>query len=136
MVPIERDDFQTGPSVSNGKMAAIFARDKFQITKRLVAEAGLRWERQTGSSDIGAQTVNTNVFAPRLSAAYDLRGDGKSLVTASFGRYFASIIQGFSDSFANVPQQENYDVFLWNGSSYVFSRAVRVGGRISSRTRI
>jgi hypothetical protein len=128
LVPIERDDFQTGPSVSNGKMAAIFARDKFQVTKRLVAEAGLRWEKQTGSSDIGAQTVNTNVLAPRLSAAYDLSGDGKSLVTGSFGRYFASIIQGFSDSFANVPQQDNYDVFLWNGSSYVFSRSVRVGG--------
>jgi len=49
-------------------MTAIFARDKFQLTKRFVAEAGLRWEKQTGSSDIGAQTVNTNVFAPRLSA--------------------------------------------------------------------
>jgi hypothetical protein len=128
MVPIERDDFQTGPSISNGKMTAIFARDKFQLTKRFVAEAGLRWEKQTGSSDIGAQTVNTNVFAPRLSATYDLVGDGKSIVTGSFGRYFASIIQGFSDTFANVPQQENFDVFLWNGSTYAFSRSVRVGG--------
>src|SRR6266571_552630 len=127
-VPIERDDYQTGPSVSKGKIAAIFARDKFQLTKRFVAEAGLRWEKQTGSSDIGAQTVDTSVFAPRLSATYDLVGDGKSLVTGSFGRYFASIIQGFSDTFANVPQQENFDVFLWNGSSYAFARSVRVGG--------
>src|SRR5207244_1354816 len=55
-------------------------------------------------------------------------GDGKGLITGSYGRYYASIIQGFSDSFANVPQQENYDVFLWNGSSYVFSQSVRVGG--------
>jgi len=128
LVPIERDDYQTGPSVSKGKIAAIFARDKFQLTRRVVAEAGLRWEKQTGSSDIGAQTVDTSVFAPRLSATYDLVGDGKSLVTGSFGRYFAGIIQGFSDSFANVPQQENFDVFLWNGSSYAFSRSVRVGG--------
>ena len=127
-VPSERDDFQTGPSVSKGKMAAVFARDKFQVTKRFVVEAGLRWEKQTGSSDIGSTTVNTNVFAPRLSATYDLVGDGKSIVTGSFGRYNASIIQGFSDSFAAVPQQENYDVFLWNGSTYVFSNSVRVGG--------
>ena len=128
LVPIERDDFQTGPSVSDGKMAAIFARDKFQVTKRLFVEAGLRWEKQTGKSDIGAQTVDTNVIAPRLSASYDVAGDGKSLISGSFGRYYASIIQGFSDSFANVPQQENYDVFLWNGSAYAFSRSVRVGG--------
>ena len=128
MTPVERDDFQTGPSVSNGKIAAIFARDKMQLTKRFFVEAGLRWEKQTGSSDIGAQTVDTNSIAPRLSASYDLSGDGKSLITGSYGRYFASIIQGFSDSFAAVPQQENYDVYLWNGSSYVFSRSVRVGG--------
>ena len=128
LVPIERQDYQTGPSISKGKMAAIFARDKFQVTGRFFVEAGLRWEKQTGSSDIGAQTVDTNVFAPRLSASYDLAGDGKSLITASYGKYVASIIQGFSDSFANVPQQENYDSFLWNGSAYVFNQSVRVGG--------
>ena len=72
--------------------------------------------------------MDTNVFAPRLSSSFDLSGDGKTLITGSYGRYFASIIQGFSDSFANVPQQENCDVFLWNGTTYVFSRSVRVGG--------
>src|SRR5262245_29151153 len=128
LVPIERDDFQTGPSISNGKIAAVFARDKMQLGKRFFVEAGVRWEKQTGSSDIGATTVDTSVIAPRLSASYDVSGDGKSLVSASFGRYVASIIQGFSDAFANVPQQQNYDVFLWNGSQYVFSQAVRVGG--------
>jgi hypothetical protein len=127
-VPIERDDFQTGPSISKGRITALFARDKLQITSRLFAEVGLRWEHQTGSSDIGQQTVDTNVLAPRLNASFDVSGDGKTLVTGSYGRYFASIIQGFSDAFANVPQQENYDVFLWNGSQYVFSRSVRVGG--------
>ena len=68
------------------------------------------------------------VVAPRLSASYDLAGDGKTLLTGSYGRYYASIIQGFSDAFANVPQQENYDLFTWNGSQYVFTESVRVGG--------
>lgn len=128
LVPVERDDFQTGPSISKGTIAAVFARDKFQVTDRLFVEAGLRLDRQTGKSDIGATTVSSNVIAPRVSASYDVAGDGKSLIVGSFGRYYASIIQGFSDSFANVPQQENYDVYLWNGSRYVFDHAVRVGG--------
>src|SRR5262245_9239925 len=128
LTPVERDDFQTGPSISKGTITALFARDKMQLTNRLFVEAGLRWERQTGKSDIGEQTVDTNVYAPRLSTSFDVSGDGKTLITGSYGRYYASIIQGFSDSFANVPQQENYDVYLWNGSQYVFSRSVRVGG--------
>ena len=106
------------------------------MTDRFFVEAGLRWEKQTGASDIGADTVDTNVFAPRLSASYDLAGDGKTLVTGSYGRYYASIIQGFSDGFAGVPQQENYDLFLWNGSAYVFSNRSASAARTSRRTPI
>jgi Carboxypeptidase regulatory-like domain len=128
IVPFQRQDFEAGPSVSNGKVFALFARDKLQVTNRFFVEAGLRWERQTGASDIGTDTVDTNVLAPRLSGSFDLSGDGKSLITGSYGRYHASIIQGFSDSFASIPQQENYDLFQWNGTQYAFVRSVRVGG--------
>ena len=127
-LPDERDDFETGPSISKGKILALFARDKFQVTNRFFVEAGLRFEHQSGTSDIGTDTVDTSVIAPRFSASFDLSGDGKSLITGSYGRYYASIIQGFSDSFASVPQQENYDLYLWNGSQFVFDHAVRVGG--------
>jgi hypothetical protein len=127
-VPLFRLDYETGPSVSTGKLYAIFVRDKLQVSDRVSIEAGLRWEKQTGDSDIGTDTVNTNVIAPRLSGSIDLSGDGKTLLTGSYGRYYASIIQGFSDSFANIPQQENYDLYTWNGSQYVFTESFRVGG--------
>lgn len=126
--PSLRLDYETGDSTSTGKIYAVFARDKMQITNRFFVEAGLRWEKQTGDSDVGTDTVDTNVFAPRLAASFDLSGDGKTLLTGSYGRYYASIIQGFSDEFANVPQQANYDLFTWNGSAYVFTESVRVGG--------
>jgi hypothetical protein len=126
--PNLRLDFETGDSTSTGKIYAVFARDKIQVTDRFFVEAGLRWEKQTGDSDIGTDTVDTNVIAPRLSASVDLSGDGKTIVTGSYGRYYSSIIQGFSDSFAAVPQQENYDLFTWNGTQYVFTESVRVGG--------
>ncbi|HUE85691.1 MAG TPA: TonB-dependent receptor [Vicinamibacterales bacterium] len=124
----QRRDYETGDSTSKGKHVALFARDKFQVTPRLFVEAGVRFERQSGSSDLGADTVNTTSIAPRLSTSYDLSGDGKRLLTGSYGRYYAGIIQGFSDAFAGVPQQANYDNFVWDGSSYVFSNSVRVGG--------
>ena len=127
-VPLFRQDFQTGASVSTGKIYALFARDKFHVTSRLFFEAGLRWEKQTGASDVAVDTVDTNVISPRLSGSVDLTGDGKTLVTGSYGRYHASIIQGFSDSFANLPQQANYDLYAWNGSQYVFTDSVRIAG--------
>jgi outer membrane receptor protein involved in Fe transport len=127
-----REDYDSGPSISSGKMHSIFARDKMELTDRLSFEAGLRFERQTGSSDVGQATVDTNVIAPRLSATYDLVGDGNSLVVGSYGRYYASIVQGFSDSFAQVAQQTNYDNYVWNGTSFVFQNRVQLSGSGSS----
>lgn len=124
----QRRDYDSGASVSTGRIHAVFARDKFELSDRISLEAGLRWEMQTGSSDVGTDTVDTNVIAPRLSGTFDVTGDGKTLVTASYGRYYASIIQGFSDNFAAVPQRTNYDNYSWNGSEFVFSNRVQIGG--------
>ncbi|MDQ3488043.1 MAG: carboxypeptidase regulatory-like domain-containing protein [Acidobacteriota bacterium] len=123
-----REDYDSGPSVSTGKIHAVYVRDKFEVSDRLSVEAGLRVENQTGSSDIGVSTVDTTVLAPRLSGSYALTEDSKTLVTASYGRYHASIIQNFSDAFAQVAQQTNYDNYVWNGSAFVFSNRVEVGG--------
>jgi outer membrane receptor protein involved in Fe transport len=126
--PQSRRDYLTGDSTSNGNNYALFVRDKFDLHSRVSVEFGVRYEKQTGDSDVGAATVDTNVLAPRLSGSVALSEDGDTLLTASYGRFHANIIQGFSDAFANVPQQANYDNFTWNGSTYVFSNAVRIGG--------
>ncbi len=123
-----RQDYDSGASVSTGKINALFARDKMELTDRLSVEAGLRWERQTGSSDVGQATVDTSMLAPRLSGTYDLAGDGNSLITGSYGRYYGSIIQSFSDAFAEVAQQTNYDNYAWNGSAFVFQNRVQLSG--------
>jgi hypothetical protein len=118
-----REDYDDAPSASTGDQVAIYARDKFQIGSRTSVEAGLRVERQTGTSDVGVPTVNTTSVAPRVSGSYALTEDSKTLVVASYGRFYDGVLQDFSDSFANVPQQENYNTYIWNPatSTYVFS---------------
>lgn len=128
IVPNSRRDYEAGASTSKGKNYAIYARDKFQATDRLFLEAGLRWEKQGGQSDLSADTVDAQTLSPRLSGTFDLSGDGKSLVIGSYGRFYAGIIQSFSDAFAGVPQQANYDNYVWNGTTYVLTNSIRVGG--------
>ena len=127
-----RQDYDSGPSISTGKIHALFVRDKMEVTDRLSVEAGLRWEKQTGSSDVGDATVDTSMLAPRLSGTYDLSGEGNSLITGSYGRYYASIIQSFSDAFAEVAQQTNHDNYVWNGSAFVFQNRVQLSGGSST----
>jgi outer membrane receptor protein involved in Fe transport len=123
-----REDYDSGPSVSTGKVNALYLRDKMQLSGRLSLEAGLRWERQTGTSDVGVSTVDASVLAPRFSATYDLTGDGNTLILGSYGRYYQGIIQDFSDEFAQVAQLTNYDNYVWNGSEFVFQNRVQVSG--------
>ena len=128
MVPLFRRDYLSGASTSKGNNYAFYVRDKFDLTSRLFVEAGLRFEHQTGTSDLGADTVDTTKVAPRVSASFDISGDGKTIVTGSYGRFYTGVIQSFSDGFAGVPQQGDYDNYAWNGSSYVFQNSIRVGG--------
>ncbi|HQZ38997.1 MAG TPA: carboxypeptidase regulatory-like domain-containing protein [Vicinamibacterales bacterium] len=127
MVPLSRGDYESGDSTSTGRNLALYVRDKFQVTPRLFVEGGVRYENQSGKSDVGAVTVKAATLSPRVSGSYDLGGDGKSLVQASYGRYYVGIIQSFSDGFAAVPQQTNYDNYVWNGAEYLFSNSVRLG---------
>ena len=85
-------------------------------------------DKQTGDSDIGASTVDATVFAPRLSGTYDVTGTGNSLITASYGRYYAGTIQSFSDSFAQVAQQTNFDNFIWTGTQFVIANRGQLSG--------
>jgi hypothetical protein len=125
--PNLRRDYEVGASTSKGNTYAVYGRDKFEIGSRVFIEAGLRFEYQTGTSDVNADTVDTKTLSPRVSSSYDVRGDGKTLLVGSYGRYYQGILQGFSDSFANVPQQTNYDNFVWNGTEYVYNNTVSLG---------
>ncbi|MBW3565186.1 MAG: TonB-dependent receptor [Acidobacteria bacterium] len=127
-VPLLRRDYAMAPSTSSGELLAFYALDKFEVGDRLFFNLGVRYEEQTGESDIGRQTVDTQTISPRLSGSYDLMGDGRALVRGTYGRYYQSIIQDFSDNFAAVPQYRNFTEYIWNGTEFVFRREVDFSG--------
>lgn len=116
-----REDYDDAPSDSQGDLVSFYARDRIQFNPRTSVELGLRVERQTGTSDVGVTTVNTTNLAPRLSMSYAVTSDAKTLLIASYGRFYDGILQSYSDAFANVPQQTNYNTYVWDGSQFVFS---------------
>jgi hypothetical protein len=132
--PFERDDFDPPEaSTSKGNIYSVYIRDKFEVGPRLFFEIGARYENQSGKSDIGQTTVDAQTIAPRFAGAFDLSGNGKTLINATYGRFYQFILQGFSDSFANIPQQSNYDVFIWDGTQYVFNSRIESGANALQR---
>jgi len=116
-------------SASKGTIWGFYLLDKMDLG-RLFLNIGFRVDKQSGQSDIGKTTFDKTVFSPRLSAKYDLTGDGHTLLMANYGRFYQSVIQNFTDGFAGVPQQTNYSEYLYDPASgkYVFDSRNEQGG--------
>ncbi len=110
----------TARSLSNNGFAGFF-QDDWRATPRLTINAGIRYELTTvvkdandalanflpgqGIVQVGSNQLSTvingdhNNFAPRLGFAYDLKGDGKTVVRGGAGLYYS---QASFDSFMSV----------------------------------
>jgi uncharacterized membrane protein len=98
------------PRISFGQSdASVFVQDEWRVGK-LVIKPGLRYQKQFWPdasydvSNIGGTRLQYDIaqggsFAPRLAAAYDPAGDGRTSIHAAYGRYddyqiLASVITG------------------------------------------
>jgi hypothetical protein len=84
---------------------SLYAQDEWQVTPRLTATAGLRWDVQSYLDDparvidaeqafgieTGVAPVDNNNLSPRLMLAYDLRGDGRSVLRTGAGYFFGRV---------------------------------------------
>src|SRR5262249_21031648 len=109
-----------------------FVQDKWQVTKKVVANVGLRWDRYLsmypaqGNDGIGAfatafhvpgRTIEPifNNWVPRLGVIYDLFGNTKTALKADYGRYYedpdVTIALG-----ANPNTTEITNRYQWDGT--------------------
>lgn len=129
----QRLDFiDPAPSVSSGKIYGFYALDKFEVGDHLFFNIGGRIDLQEADSDIGDTVIDTTTFSPRLTGVFDVFGNGKTLASAAYGRYYQFLVQDIADSvYAGVAQQSNYDLFEFDGSNFVLVDQIRVGAGVT-----
>lgn len=132
-IPCYNDYFQTfGPLAFNVNTLepAFFVQDDWHATSRLTLNLGLRWDHQTFPATVLPnsaipQTVSfpsDNIdFAPRFGFAYDLTGQGKTVVRGGFGMFYGRITneQIYEEmTLTGVPNSQiNATIFPTTGSS-------------------
>ena len=73
---------------SGARQSAQYIEDRYQVTPKLLVTAGLRNEQYSNSVGGGTKFIDIkNQIAPRLSAAWDVRGDASLKIFGSAGRY-------------------------------------------------
>lgn len=78
---------------ASSKNQALYVQDSWQIANRLTINAGIRIEKETvpNFGSTGSQAIEFgwgDKVTPRFGAAFDLTGDGKNKVFASYGWFY------------------------------------------------
>jgi len=94
------------------KVTTVYLQDRWTARPNLTVSYGLRWDRQQIIDAQGTQQIDLKKdFAPRLGAIWDPRGDHKSKLYASAGRFYEAlpmdlVIRSFS--FERQPRIINF----------------------------
>ena len=68
-----------------------FAQDTWRVGDRLTINPGIRYEQEKMSGTIIKDWSLKNNWAPRIGAAYDLKGDGRTKLYGNYGIFYARI---------------------------------------------
>jgi hypothetical protein len=107
---------------------SLYAQDAWRVTQRLTLNPGVRIDLNRGKV-AGSTVFKTNPIAPRLGLAFDLRGDGRTVLRAHYGRYYEALYSAFyyyTDPGAFAPLIKKR---IFNGSGFTQTLATIPGQR-------
>ncbi len=111
LVDYNRHGLAKGSAQSQGRNYGAYVRDRISVGDHWTFTAGLRYEDQTLENDRGREVIAADSWSPRLAVVYDLKSDGKQLITFNAGRFFVQTPQ----QLVNTNLQED-----WNGASNTY----------------
>jgi hypothetical protein len=83
--------FSVGEAVGtqefDGSLQAVYVQDSWRIRPDLTLKLGLRWDGSQQENDVGEEIADFAMLQPRVGLAWDLFGNGRNILRASWGRY-------------------------------------------------
>jgi len=105
LVPPRQDDLRTDSA---------FVNDVVAFGTHWQLSLGARWDRNHDVDADGVVSANDAKVSPRMSLQYDLRGDGRHRVNASFGDYASRIADSIASSNQSAGNAASID-FAYRG---------------------
>ena len=130
-------------------VTALYAQDSYSI-QNLTVTAGVRWERLEGylpeqsspasrffpnlqrSFPEQRNLINWKTIGPRVSAAYDLLGNGRTALKGAVGRYYYVIASGGGPLDTANPNGNYQEQYTWNDISG--DRRFQLGEQVGTPT--
>jgi outer membrane receptor for ferrienterochelin and colicin len=79
---------------SNLATKSAFVNDRWDLNNHWSFNAGVRYDKNAAVDGSGNKVSDDSKFSPRFSAAWDITGNGRHRLTASYGEYSSRIVEG------------------------------------------
>lgn len=101
-----------------------FIQDNWSLSSRLTLNLGLRYDIETGTtnSDVqspiqpGTRPMDTDNISPRVGFAYDLRGNGVTVLRGGVGRYYDKVMLNLTSNERRLILGQQVNVTINNPS--------------------
>jgi hypothetical protein len=77
------------PNYTDFKTNSLFVNDSWRLNNHWSFNLGLRYDENDGVDGAGSKVADDSRLTPRLGAAFDIRGDGGTVINASYSQYTA-----------------------------------------------
>jgi len=103
-----------GANESNLRTDSLFINDKWDFNSHWSFSLGIRYDKNDAIDAIGTVASDDSKITPRLSAHYDVKGDGRHRISASYAQYVSHIVEGVASSNSTAGQPATID-FAYKG---------------------
>lgn len=95
---------------------SVYVNDNWRLNNRLSFNVGVRWDKNAAKDAAGAATADDSAFSPRLAANFDVKGDGKMRLTASYASYVGQIQENVAGSGGTSAGSPASYYYFWGGA--------------------
>jgi len=93
---------------------SLFYNDNWQVSSRVTATIGLRWDKNSCANGQGLQVAKDTAFSPRFGIVWDPSGRGEWSVTGSVAKYVDGLLNSIADSTSPAGNADTYS-FRYTG---------------------
>src|SRR5215471_6908597 len=87
---VTRANYNNGHNTKQ-RYTDVFVQDSWKVGNRLTINPGIRYDYEVLDGDYTTGWQLKNNWAPRIGAAYDLTGDGKTKIYGNYGIFYARV---------------------------------------------
>lgn len=128
-IPFRQTVVENNPlNEMSARSYAGYLQDQWSPIKNLTLNLGLRWDETQYDNNLGANFMNFVKFQPRLSAAWDVLGDGKNRLSADYGTYYVDPALTFNRLFIAGGTSAMSRTFSWNAATQQWGLLSQTGG--------